>query len=188
MFKYGRPNVLIGAAFFAVAILAIFVWIPLDSASGLIEKVRGRQSIGDALAPTVACAFVLMGGFLLMLVERGAADQPFISKAQLRFMASMLFVIVLGIIVMRYLGPLTAELANQFRNEPIEYRLLRATGGWKHLGFVVGGFIIFSGMVAIVERGFSRWSILAALVAITVIIGIFDLPFEDLQLPPNGDV
>jgi len=89
---------------------------------------------------------------------------------------------------MRYTGPVLAELVNIFRAEPIEYRLLRATPGWKHVGFVLGGVIVVSGMITIVERRFTRRAVLTALVAVLVMIAVFDLPFEDLMLPPNGDV
>ena len=183
-----RSNVYIGLFFVTAALLAVFVWIPLDTDTGLIEKVRGRRIIGDALAPTIAGGFLFLGGLLLLLAERNAPDQPVISAGQIGFIARMLSVILIGLLTMRYAGPALAELANLFRDEPVEYRLLRATPGWKHVGFVLGGLIIVTGMITIVERRFSRRALLTALVAVLVIIAVFDLPFEDLLLPPNGDV
>ncbi|MEL7346042.1 MAG: hypothetical protein AAFN59_14500, partial [Pseudomonadota bacterium] len=78
-----RSNLRVGAVFVVLAVVAIFVWIPLDTDSSIIQKVRGRQTIGDALAPTVAAAFLLLGGLLLVLREGHAREQPVASAAQL---------------------------------------------------------------------------------------------------------
>ena len=100
----------------------------------------------------------------------------------------LMVVTIVSLLVMRFAGPFFAEIANLFRAEPIEYRLLRATPGWKHVGFVLGGVMMVSGIIAIVERGFSRRGLLTAVLAVVVMILVFDVPFEDLLLPPNGDV
>lgn len=188
MSVHSRANLYIGLFFLAAALFAIFVWIPLDTETGLTEKARRRILIGDALAPTIACVFVILGGLLLVLRERKAAHQPVLSGSQLAFILRIVAVIIVGILVMRYAGPAAAELANLFRSEPAEYRLLRATPGWKHIGFVAGGVILVSGMISIVERKVTRRAVLTALVAVLLMIAVFDMPFEDLQLPPNGDV
>ena len=69
-----------------------------------------------------------------------------------------------------------------------EYRLLRDTAPWKYLGFVVGGtFMIFTLMS--LADGRLRLMRLAMALLVTVIMALlYDLPFDDLQLPPNGDV
>lgn len=170
------------------AVTLIFFWIPLDTDSGLVEKVRGRFNIGDALAPTVAACFMLVGSILLLVFERNAAFQPALDKGHLYFISSLMLVTVLSLLVMRFAGPFFAEVANLFRTEPIEYRLLRATPGWKHVGFVLGGVMMVTGIIAIVERGLSRRGFLTAVLAVIVMILVFDVPFEDLLLPPNGDV
>ena len=188
MSTHSRSNLYLGLFFGVIALFAIFVWIPLDTETGLTEKARRRILIGDALAPTLACGFILVGALLLVLKERAAAAQPVIARSHVWFLTRMIAVIVLGILAMRYTGPVLAELVNIFRAEPIEYRLLRATPGWKHVGFVLGGVIVVSGMITIVERRFTRRAVLTALVAVLVMIAVFDLPFEDLMLPPNGDV
>jgi len=188
MSAHARSNLYIGLFFLIIALFAMFVWIPLDTETGLTEKARRRILIGDALAPTVACGFILLGGLLLVFRERTAVDQPVMTRSQLGFLTQTVSVIIIGILVMRYAGPVVAEMANLLRAEPIEYRLLRATPGWKHVGFVAGGAIIVTGMITIVERKFTRRAVLTALIAVLLIIAVFDLPFEDLLLPPNGDV
>lgn len=184
----GRTNLVIGLFFMALGCLAALVWIPLDSQTGLIQTARGRQSIGDALAPTVACGFLVLGGALSVLTERGAPSQPKLTAPHVILISRLLGVIVCGVLIMRYAGPALAELANPFREEPIAYRVLRASAGWRHVGFALGGIVIVAGLIAMIERKLSRHGLIAALLAVLVIIAIFDLPFEDLLLPPNGDV
>lgn len=183
-----KSNLILGAFFVAFAILAIFVWIPLDTTSGIIQKVRGRYNIGDAMAPTIATLFLLAGGLLLVISERKAKDQPAFGRDEFSFIVKLMAVLIFGLMVMRYTGPLLVELTNLFRAEPREYRLLRATPGWKHVGFVVGGIITVSGVISVVERKFSRRAVLIGILAVIILVAVFDIPFEDLQLPPNGDV
>lgn len=183
-----RSNLYLGLLCIAFAAVLIFVWIPLDTDSGIVEKVRGRLNIGDALAPTVAAGFILVGGLLLLIFERNTEDQPTLTKSHFTFFLSSSAIIIVGFGIMRYAGPAVVEISNLFRTEPTEYRLLRATPGWKHIGYVLGGVTIVSGIVAIVEHKMSRRALLTGIVAVIVLIAVFDLPFEDLLLPPNGDV
>lgn len=183
-----RSNLYLGLGCAAFALVTLFIWIPLDTDSGIIEKVRRRYVIGDALAPTVAAGFLLIGGLLLALNERLAKTQPVVSRSSLKFILKVSAILIVSVLLMRWTGPILAELANLFRADPIEYRLLRATAGWKHVGFVIGGGIMIAGLMSLVERRFSGRSVVIAMVAVAAIIAVFDLPFEDLLLPPNGDV
>lgn len=183
-----RSNLYLGLFCIAVALLLIFIWIPFDTKTGIVEKARGRFVIGDALAPTVAAGFILVGGLLLLVFERAAADQPVITKTQIMFVASLTALVIFGFAVMRFAGPVAVEITNLFRAEPLEYRLLRATPGWKHIGFFLGGVIVTTGIVAVVERKLTRRAVWTGIIAVLVLIAVFDLPFEDLLLPPNGDV
>lgn len=188
MLAPSRSNLYIGLLCIVFAALLIFIWIPLDTDSGIVEKVRGRFAIGDALAPTIAGCFILTGGLLLLLSERNDPIQARLTRSHVFFITKFLAVTVLSLLVMRFAGPIFAEFANLFRAEPIEYRLLRATAGWKHIGFSLGGTFMVAGIIAIVERGVSRRGLLTAIFAVLAMIAVFDLPFEDLLLPPNGDV
>ena len=186
--EQSRSNLVVGLFCIAVALVLIFIWIPLDTRTGIVERARGRFIIGDALAPTVAAGFVLLGGIIVLIFERNDENQPVLSKTKIQFVLSLTAVIIVAFGVMRYAGPAAVELANLFREEPLEYRLLRATPVWKHIGYVVGGVILVSGIIAIVERKLSRRALLTGLAVVVVLIAVFDLPFDDLLLPPNGDV
>lgn len=183
-----RSNLYVGLFCVAVALVLIFIWIPLDTKTGIVERARGKFVIGDALAPTVAAGFVLLGGLLLLVFERNAEDQPTLGLSKIKFIASVVTVIGVGFAIMRFAGPAAVEVANLFREDPLEYRLLRATPIWKHIGYVMGGTIMVSGTIAIVERKMSRRAVLTGIATVVVLIAVFDLPFDDLLLPPNGDV
>ena len=45
----------LGALVLAFGLFVVFVWAPLDSETGVAERVRGRWAIGDALALALIC-------------------------------------------------------------------------------------------------------------------------------------
>ncbi|MDF1776648.1 MAG: hypothetical protein P1V13_11485 [Rhizobiaceae bacterium] len=185
---FQNTNVMTGLFFTALALLLLFVWIPLDSDTGLIEKVRRQVAIGDALAPTVAALFLLIGGGLLMLLEGKSDTPPAIDAASVKFVARIFAMLVLSFVLMRYAGPLAVQVVNAIQGNDLEYRLLRDTAPWKWLGYVLGGTLAICGTISLTEGRFSLRALVVALLAIAAMIAIFDLPFDDLLLPPNGDL
>lgn len=188
MTEKSRSNLILGGACVLFALVTLLVWIPLDTDTGIIERVRRRYVIGDALAPTVAAAFILIGGLLLIFNERRASDQPVLSRSHVNFLAQLISITVVSILVMRWSGPLVVELLNLFRAETLDYRLLRATDGWKHIGYILGGISLVAGVISLVQGRMTMRALVVGIIAVAAFIAIFDLPFEDLLLPPNGDV
>ena len=87
------------------------------------------------------------------------------------------------VMVMLYAGPLSVSL---FAGSE-EYRLLRNTLPWKYIGYLLGGFLLMIGIIGVIERRVSPRTILPA-VAVPLSIALFyDLPFDDVLFPPNGD-
>jgi hypothetical protein len=165
------------------AILAIAIWIPSDSASGLIETVRRQTRVGDALGPTVAASFILFGGLMLLL--RPVVSEARLTGQNLTFLLLILAGFALCIALMRWVGPLAVQL---FAGPEATYRDLRDSAPWKYLGFLAGGWSMVFAMIC---RGEGRLSWRAALIAVLAclaLIAVYDLPFDDLLLPPNGDV
>lgn len=177
-----RVNLVLGLAVVALCLLALGVWIPLDTETGIIETARRHTVIGDALAPVMAAVLTLLGGAMLVLFERHADQQPHPSAATLAFALRLVAVIALSLLVMRYAGPLAASVAGD-----TEYRLLRDTPGWKHIGFLLGGTLMVAGCMAVVTGRLTGRAVLIGLITALVLIAIYDLPFDDLLLPPNGD-
>ena len=188
MNKTSNSNLFLGAVCLVFAVIVLFVWIPLDIETGVIETVRRRLVVGDSLAPTVAAVFVLLGGLLLIITEGRASSQPTITRTNLRFLGAMLVLLLVALILMRYAGPLAVDLMSLGRDQSLEYRLLRDTVPWKYIGFVSGGGLLVAGTIAIIEGRLSIRALRIAVVAVIAMIAIYDLPFDDLLLPPNGDV
>lgn len=178
----------LGAACVAVSLLLLFLWIPLDTDTGLIEKARRRIVIGDALAPSLAAAIMLIGGVILVAFERRTEPQGSLDRGNLGFLARLLLVFVVGMSLMRWSGPLAADVVRLFDTELAPYRLLRDTAPWKYIGFLLGGGAMIAGLIALVEGRVTIKVLLIALAAVLAMIVIYDLPFDDLLLPPNGDV
>ena len=89
---------------------------------------------------------------------------------------------------MRHLGPILINIYAAISGLDLEYRLLRDVIGVKHIGFLIGGIIMVGGMIAVVEGRLSRRALMIGLIWSLVLILVYDIPFEDLLLPPNGDV
>ena len=175
-------DAILGAVVLVFGLAVLLLWVPLDSETGIVEKVRGRQVIGDALAPTVAGVVLILAGAGLLAGAVRHPAPPSMHRSNLGFLLSFAVCTALALAVMRYAGPLAAELTVG------DYRPLRDETPWKYIGFVAGGGLLIFGLIALVERRLSlRRLALAAAIAIGVAL-IYDLPFEDLLLPPNGDV
>lgn len=177
-----RTSVVFGLSVLALALFIALIWAPMDSATGMIEKVRRQVVIGDALAPTLAAMFLGLGGLLVALFERGDAT-PKLTPRNLAYLTVLLLILITSFAVMRWLGPALASVLSEDG-----YRVLRDTAPWKHLGFVAGGTGLVAGLITFVEGRFTLRSVLIGLTATLALIALYDLPFDDLLLPPNGDV
>ena len=175
-------DAVLGLGVLVFGLFVVFVWAPLDSGSGIAEKVRGRWSIGDALGPSVAGVVLAVSGAALLAgaLRRGAA--PAMSLSNLRFLAAFLGCAALAFAVMRLAGPLAAELTVG------DYRPLRDEPPWKYVGFVSGGGLLIFSLISLVERRLSLARLALAFAVALALALLYDLPFEDLLLPPNGDV
>lgn len=182
MGRFDRANLILGIGFAFAALVIALVWVPVDTTTGLVEKVRRQIIIGDALAPTTAAGFLLLGGVLVAFFER-AENARRLSGRNLVFLVLLLANLAIAFSVMRWLGPALATLLTEEG-----YRPLRDTAPWKHIGFLVGGSMLIAGLIGLVEGRLTLRGALIGLAAAIALIAIFDLPFDDLLLPPNGDV
>lgn len=165
--------------FLAFAVVLIFVWAPLDTGTGIVEKVRRKFVIGDALGPTVAGALLAIGAMLVMLRPR---DGKALTKANVFWMLGLLALFAVSLLLMRYAGPIAASFTET------GYRPLRATPPWNYVGFLLGGTVMIGGLTGLASRRFSPRDFAIGFVAALTIALLYDLPFEDLILPPNGDL
>ena len=173
-------TLLVAAACAAFALATLLIWIPADVDSSVIQLVRRRASIGDAMAPAVAAVILLLGAVVLVF-ERQREATPGLPRESLVFLGLTVLIIALSFVLMRWTGPMLTVLAG------LDYRPLRASAPWKYLGFGLGGFVLVAGLVALAERRFSWRGTLVAALVVLGLIAVYDLPFDDLLLPPNGD-
>lgn len=177
------PSRVPGAVVFLLAVLALMVWVPNDTVSGYVQSKRGRVSIGDAMAPALAFGLMALSGVLILWETRGAAAPRPSDRRGPAFLVVMLGICVGALAVMIWAGPLAVTLF-----APDEtYRNLRDTAPWKYIGFGIGGTGLVTALIALVEHRFSWRAVLIGMVTVAVLIGVFDLAFDDLLLPPNGD-
>ncbi len=167
-----------------LAIFIAIVWIPNDIESGVFEKVRRNWQIGDAFAPVLAVYLLGLGGLMLVFEAMTTRSHLRISRQNVFYVAGLLAMfVVFGSLLIRT-GPTLLAL---FGEVDAQYRLYRDTAPWKYSGFMAGGTFIVASLISFMERRFSLQSICLGIIASIIMILIYDLPFDDLLLPPNGD-
>ncbi len=171
------------------AILTLAVWIPSDIETGLIERFRREITIGDALAPTGAAAGILIAALALGITSwfRPAPYEDTPDRQSAAFLLRMAVVLILGLVLMMFTGPIVVEAINSLGNNIGTYRQLRDTVPYKYLGFAAGGFVLVFGAIRVVENRFSMSGAWVAIGAVLVLGFVYDVPFDNLLLPPNGD-
>lgn len=181
------------AIFFSLAsLLTLFVWIPLDIETGVIETFRRRVTIGDAMAPTIMAVAILVVSVVMGILavfqpaENSSDVKEDLDKQSFVFLARLVIVVSIGLVLMVYLGPMVVDLINTLGGEIGSYRNLRATYPYKLIGYVFGGFVLIFGIISVVENRFSMNGALVSIIAVVVITMLYEVPFDNLLLPPNG--
>ena len=179
----------VAAVVAAFALLTLGVWIPADVETGVVETFRRRVVIGDAMAPTAAAIGMIAAAALLAVsavlgprLGRAAPD-----RQSVLFAVRLAAAIAAGLVLMTHTGPLAVDLVNALGGAVGSYRELRDTAPYKYLGYLVGGTVLVAGAIAVVEQRLTRGAALAGVVATVALMLLYDLPFDDLLLPPNGD-
>lgn len=182
-----KTDSILGACLLACALLTLFIWIPQDIDTGLIERVRRRNVIGDALGPSFAMILIALASMSLM---RSGRKTPLLQN-QTGLHLKLGFYIatfVIALLVMRYLGPALVSLVDMATASELNYRNLRNVWPLKYVGYVAGGTILQCAFSHFMDSGLTKRRVLL-FAAISLMIALFfDLPFEDILLPPNGDV
>ena len=180
-------NRLLGIIALLIAVASLGLWIPFDSETALVETVRRRLVIRDSLAPTVA--MLLVAGAALSLIRHSQDGAPFSNDGKWHFVFGFfLLVFILSLGLMRYLGPHLISVYAMITDTDVSYRNLRNIWPLKYVGFVCGGTVLLCSFSHFMDRSLTRKRA-TLFVAISIAIALFfDLPFEDILLPPNGDV
>ncbi|MDG2034578.1 MAG: hypothetical protein P8J29_11615 [Rhodospirillales bacterium] len=182
----------LGLLFVVLSTITLVIWIPNDIEGGLIETFRTQKSIGDALGPTVVAVCALIASLLMAVTSffsraKIPSDRPTPDLQSLSFEMRVAAVLIVPLVVMAYSGPLTVDAMNAMGYEIGSYRELRDTLPYKYIGFLVGGFMMIFGLIGVIENRLSTSASIVALAAVIVLIALYDVPFDNLLLPPNGD-
>jgi len=180
-----RQMLLLGLAVIALAGLVLWA-IAVDVQTGIVETVRRRRVIGDALAPTVAACLLLVAGALALLERPEALIR--LTAESWAHAATVAALMALSLAIMRWTGPATVEALRLAGADLPAYRQLRATPPWSWIGYVAGGAVLVGGLVALVRLR-PGWGALGLGLAVALgLAAAYDLPFRNLILPPNGDL
>jgi hypothetical protein len=185
----------LGLALFLIvaSLLTLLVWIPNDIESGILIEERRSIDVGDALAPTAAAIAVLITSIALLLGSLIAkpdaiSDEPEvgISRSNLVSISTIALLLVAGLQLMVWAGPLTVKVLQASGMNLPEYRLLTDTIPYKYIGFAIGGFTLVCGLISWIEGRIAWRAVVTAIAAVTALVVIYDVPFDALLLPPNG--
>lgn len=180
----------IAVIFLILGVVAAALWVPFDSETPPIYTFRRQTYIGDAMLPMVAGAGIAICAathlILSYLRRRDDKDAPFDRLTGLFFLV-FLGIVAASFMLMFWSGPAALALFGPTGDEPVTYRQMRSTAPWKYVGFVIGGFVMVFGITSLIEGKFSARRALTSILAVAVLILIFDVPFDTILLPPNGD-
>lgn len=186
-----HPNksarVMLGATAIAVALLLWLVVIPAGAPGEMIEVVRRRARIGDSAMPSLAALFIALGGLVLIL-ERGGP--PFLKAVPVW---PLIFATVLTAASLAFLhvGDGLVSLMRAVWPDLSDFRALRMTLPWAWVPFLIGGAVLVAPLVIATEHlPVRRWPAAFAYGAIVAfaIAAFLTLPFEDVLIPPQGDL
>ena len=168
---------------FVFALGVALVWVPLDSASGMIVKVRRQVNIGDALAPTLA-ACVIGFGALLMLFERDTGQTPAVTRKNFTFILRLGLVLLVGFSLVRWVAKPRSGSGDSSRTltSAIAVYVIRHL---KHIGSLAA--CLSSRVIAFSQHRLTAQAVLIGVLA-AVLILCYDLLLDDLLLPQWGCV
>ncbi len=181
-----RSDRWVGLFFLTLALVVAVIWVPFDSETWLIDKVRRRYIIGDGLAPTVAAVLMALSAISLFIKPRSAAHN--LDRDAVMALAVFISAIVFSLLLMRLTGPAVMGIIDMMTAQDWSYRPLRATFPFRYLGFLFGGTVMIAGLGWFMDGQISRRVIIRSLLITFAVAACFDLPFEDIILPPNGDM
>lgn len=183
-----RTELWVAGGFLTLALVALFVWIPNDTGSEPFYTFRRRTYVGDSLLPYVAAAGIAICALVQLIsaafrAKKGEAVPP-IDGQTLRFVVTVSLILTGAILLMQVSGPIALSL---FGEEGVTYRVMRATPPWKYVGYMVGGTALVFAMTSFAEGRVRASRLLYALLAAAALVLVFDVPFKNILLPPNGD-
>lgn len=188
-----KAEMTIAAIFLIAALITVFIWVPFDSETAMIETFRRQTNMGDAFLPIVAGALICVCAAVQFLLsfrrtEDSDTEDPVIDGNALAFLFQLTGITVGSLLLMYWAGPLAVSLfVFQTGDEVLTYRQMRGTYPYKLLGFALGGFTLVFFTAALIEGKTKVARVVSSLLVVAALISVFDLPLDNVLLPPNGD-
>lgn len=184
-----------GAVLFGLSLLALFVWFPLDIRGGFIEINHvGKPEPGDAFFPILLTSVILaLSGFHILksfFFASGIGDGQAsgrLSRSNVVFLVLFHAIVVTGLALMYWLGPLIVALMSSASETELTYRQLVDTIPYKYIGYAVGGMLMTGTLIFWAEGRFAWNRLVIVALVIVASICIFDGLLNNVQLPPNAD-
>ncbi len=185
-------NIGFGAVVLVSALLALTVWFPNDIKGGFIDLNQvGKPEPGDAFFPVILASMLLVLSAAQLLGalfgRKPQAPSGKLTAENLKFLVVFYVIVLIGLTVMYWLGPLVVETLRSMGAIDQTYRQLVDTRPYKYLGYVTGGFIMSIGLIVWAEGGVRRSAVLSVVIVQALLILILDVLLRNIQLPPNAD-
>lgn len=181
-------ELLIAIAGAVISALILFVWIPMDINSGMIDTYRRQTYLGDAFLPSVVAAGMLITAVcqivLVWFRRNDPSEDRLFDHVTFTFFAMFAAIMGVSLSVMFWAGPVVWDMLGDGERS---YRQMRDTVPWKYAGYVLGGLVMVGGIITLLEGSLRTRTLVIAGGFIALLILIFDLPFDTILLPPNGD-
>lgn len=191
-------NMGFGVVTLAAALLALFVWFPLDIKGGFIQtNLTGNLEPGDAFFPIllaaalVALSLVQITAALFNRQSPSAAqagDTGRLSASNLKFLACFFAILAAGLAIMLWFGPLLTTGLGTIGVIDQSYRQLVDTVPYKYLGYLVGGFAMTTTLVFWTEGRLRPRAVYSVIAVLAACVLIFDILLDNILLPPNADI
>ncbi|WP_371229888.1 hypothetical protein [Roseovarius sp. 2305UL8-3] len=173
------------------ALFALTFWFPNDIKGGFLETtIAGKSAPGDAFFPVILAILIavlaavqVLQGVLLRLGGETSTNAQYITLDNLKFLSVLAVIVGICLALMYWLGPFVVALSGQ----EATYRQLIDTVPFKYVGFAVGGGFLTCTLIFWAEGKASMRAVLVSLVLIAVLILVFDVALNNVQLPPNSD-
>ena len=181
----------ISLVFLGLALITVFVWVPFDSETPPIYVFRRQSYIGDAMLPMVSAGGIAVCAVIHLFLssrssKKAAGDAPF-DRTSLHFFAPFTAIVAVSLGLMFWGGTVALGLVDLFVDEVGTYRQMRSTAPWKYIGYMLGGFTLVYGTISLIEGQLTFKRAVQVSLVVTGFMLVFDVPFDSILLPPNGD-
>ena len=188
-----NAELVIAVILLGFAAVTALIWIPADVETQIIHTHRRQTTLGDAFLPTLAVGLLGIAALvqLLMTLGRDRSDgieDTGVDMTTLSFLLPFSGIVALSLAVMYWAGPIAVDLFVPDDGETARtYRQMRGTYPYKLLGYGLGGTAMVFLITSFIEGRFRATRLLSSILAVAALMAIFDLPFDTVLLPPNGD-